>query len=588
MKRLARAAVLLAPLLVCCETERAGERLVNSCSEDFECSSGESCDEDEGRCVRESALSPYTFYVQVEPTMRPELVSRSSEPPRSLESEADLGMITVPRAARVRGTVSGADGGTLEAEVSFRRTPGAPMYLREPRTAFTRRADGDRFAALLEPATFYDAFVVPLGTAASSYPPRMFQIDTSEQRDVPLSYEAQITVRGTLLPDQTLRPLRSPFEGHRVRLRAKSDGAVVSSLDTLDPNGEFTIRVKKEVADNLPAYELVLDLLKGAPPWIATLAIDGRRLSAQGTATVTIPAIPPPVPMRVRVLDDNERPIPADLTFVSSYQAPTGDVPIPERDWCRLRNQSSSPPTCSARLSIPVPFGDEQFEILPGNYAVYVTPRAGPRGQRFTALSTTESVTPQENGEVLGPVGYEELPRSRRYEGRIISETGGAMPDVSVEARALSVPHPTFGELAAYNRSAAAVSAADGTYQLALDVGSYDLVAVPPAGSGFPWFVLPNRFVHQGGKYDIKIATPVLVRGQVVDDRGAPLYAANIEAFALVSGEQGDRPIRIARASSDDAGTFVLYMPPQIGDAPPPSLDGGVMDAGRRSDGAQR
>lgn len=581
-----RRALLLASLLSACEPAGRGEQLVNSCMQDFECSDDERCDEAEGRCKRERALAPYTYYLQVESTSNPELVARTVSAPRTLDVESELDALTVRRAALVVGTVEGRDGGAIEAEISFARQSGLPAYLRDSRSVYTRRNDGHRFAALLDPSTFYSALAVPLGEAASQHPPRAFEVD-SAQRDAGLRYSPLTEIRATLLPDQTITPGgRSPFEGHRVRLRAKEGGAITSSLATLTATGTLTLVVEQTVADNLSAHELVLDLLRDGQPWTATLAVDGRRLSSQGMATITIPAIPARVPMKVRVIDDDKREnrVGADLTFVSNYQPPADGTPMAERDWCRLRNQSSTQPTCSARLSFAVPSGEQEFALFPGYYDVFVTPRDVPT-RRFTTLATSENVTPQENGEVLGPVVYK-VPPARRYVGRVSNERGAAIAAVSVQAHALGVARPDE-RATAFNRSASTRSEDDGSYALPLDVGAYDVVAAPREGSGYPWFVLPNRFVSQTGVYNIRIPAPVLVRGSVVDERGAPLYAARVEAFALVPGAQGERPVRVARASSDDAGTFVLYMPPQIGDAPPASLDGGVMDAGRRSDAAR-
>lgn len=588
--------MLCASLLVAgCRSSSVTRPLNNECTEEFECADTESCDPELGRCVRARAEAPYDYALQVLTVGNGRgLVPRTFDTRRQLDQAVVLeNPLRVRRAVQVTGQVIASlpmamgerKPTAFEAELAF-FPQNVPEYLAPALSVFTYYTnDGQTFTASLSPDTLYDVQVIPLGKLASeNVPPRRFALDSARPPQQ-LTYPPLTPLRGRILPEMQPPPGEdSPLYGLRVRLQRKDDDSVVSSVQALDRQGYYELLVEggPENPIDLSAHELVLDLFGESLPWTATLAIDGLKLLADGMlSTVTIPNIPSAAPLLIEVTARaGGRPVASDVTFVSTFQPPPGEPVIPGRDWCRLRSPGSVTFSCRAEQSVTVTQTTE-VRLLPGHYQLIVRPSGGGgAGVRLATAQRQESVLPQRDGEVQGPVRIE-LDPALTYQGKIVSPLGEVMPQVTLTATALNLPDRTFGLLAAYNRSSETVSNRRGVYQLPVDVGSYDLVATAPEGTGFPSYCAPNRFLSPSdpANVDITFSSPVVAQGRVVDEQGSPVFPARVEAFAIVEDESGERALRIARAESNDAGQFVLYMPSRIEDgkrAPVLSMDGGV------------
>lgn len=588
MTRRWRAALVALVLVAACSDSSLPEPVVNSCLQDFECLDGELCERTLGRCVAERASAPYPYVVQVVTNDNADgLVERTLSARRTLERSLELGPLAVPRAVRVRGSVLPPDApDPIPAEIAF--YPQSDMsYLAPARSVFTR-VEGTRhmFTASLDPNTTYEVRVIPLSTASRRYPPSSFTISTqTSPLEQPLALPTSVSFSGRLLPETSPPPgQRSPLVNLRVRMRAKESGEFVSSVTTLGEAGEYTLYIAPKVLSTLAEHELVLDLNDlDRPPWVTTLAIDG--VSLRNNAAITIPNLPVRTQVRVRVQSELGGDLAADLTFLSSFQPPPNELPMTTRDWCRPKPSNNVVFRCATREAIAFGGPEKVVELLPGYYEIFVSPNS-PIGasERATTKRFEGNVIPTEDGMPSGPVSFD-LSAAELYTGAVQGPQRQAMPLVSIAANALNIPNerePT----AAYNRTSEVVSGAKGEFRLPVDIGSYDLVATPPEGTGFPWFVYPNRFVSnapaESRAFAIDIAAPVVVRGRVVDAQNRPIYSANVEAFLILQNGGSERALRIARTTSSDAGTFALLMPPSIKqDFLPNALDGGVpLDAG--------
>lgn len=568
------------------------EPVANSCTQNFECASSDRCDRELGRCVSPQADRPYPFVVQVVTDGdREELVARTWNQPQILREAPDLGDLRVRDAVRIDGRVIGSVGAPpLQAEVAFFPRRAAP-YLSPTLSAFTHLEKGEHvFTAQLDPNTTYDVRVVPLGRSDSRrYPPHPFVVST-ETSDLTesLVYPQTVAFSGFLL-EETPLPSGTPsrLADFTVRLRERASMGFVSSVGRIDEDGRYELYVVPEVLADLSKYELVLDLLPGGQPWLTTLAIDGERLRAD--APLTIPDVPERVRFAINPLTQSDTLVPsAEFTFISDFQPPSDQAVRPQRDWCRLRASSNVSFRCSTQVTFAVN-GEDELSLLPGYYEIFVSPNVDVRSaNRVAAQRRTESILPQPDNLVQGPVTYE-LESSELYTGRVISPLREPMPLVTVTAYALNLADKELGDVAAYNRTSQAVSDAMGRYSLAVDVGSYDLIAAAPEGTGFSWYVAPNRqLTGENPTVSIPMTAPVVARGRVVDERGEPVFQARVEAFAIVEDQTGERALRIARTESSDAGTFALFLPPRIKHDPEPlagGLDGGValtsgLDAG--------
>ena len=587
-------------ILAGCRSSSVARPLVNECTEEFECANTASCDSELGRCVRERAEAPYDYALQVLTVGNGQgLVPRTFDTRRRLDQSVVFDRpLRVRRAVQVTGQVSASLPGPMgeptptpfEAELAF-FPKNVPDYLAPALSVFTYFTNqGQTFTASLSPDTLYDVQVIPLGKLASEHvPPRRFALDTARPPRE-LTYPPLTALQGRIVPEMQPPPGEdSPLRGMRARLQRRDDGSVVSSVQALDRQGYYTLVVANDAERpfDLSEHELVLDLLGENQPWTATLAIDGLKSLEQGMlSTATIPSIPALAPLLIEVTArSGGRAVASDVTFVSTFQAPEGEPVVPGRDWCRLRSPSTLTFRCRAEQSVTVREPTE-VRLFPGYYQLIVRPSGqGSGGVPLATFSQPGSVLPQREGEVQGPLRIE-LDPAQTYQGRILSPLGEPMPQVTLTATALNLLDPELGLLAAYNRSSETVSNRRGIYRLPVDYGSYDLIATAPEGTGFPTYCSPNRLLSRDDPttVDIVFGSPVVAEGRVVDEQGSPVFPARVEAFAIVEDESGERALRIARAESNDAGVFVLYMPSRIEDgrqAPVLSMDGGVgLDAG--------
>src|SRR5690606_38803068 len=124
--------------------------------------------------------------------------------------------------------------------------------------------------------------------------------------------------------------------------------------------------------------------------------------------------------------------------------------------------------------------GKFEVEVLPGTYEVVVTASGGQHG----VLAETVRFEPRGLEEVRGQVFV--LPPRTPAAGMVVAPDQRAVADAVVQATALGLAVGAV-PAARYSRSADTVSAAEGTFRLGLDVGTYDFVVKPPPESGFPW-----------------------------------------------------------------------------------------------------
>lgn len=586
---------LVALLAVTSCTDPIGPLPRNECTQSFECGE-DRCHPELHVCVRrESAIQPYSVVLQVAPsTAAPGAFAETGSAPQLLDRELSLDAIVVRPAITVIGQVRTPNSERgLEAELIF-----SSMRQRRPLSVVTARMADDRvgFAATLEPNTTYEVLVRPLGRDAKEWPPQTFPFETATERvqPAPFMYDTMTSFAGVLQDRQG--QLQSD---RKVLLRNKRTGSIASSLTRTGLDGTFELKVAPAVLENMAEYELQVGLSDRQDEWRVTITVDGSRLFNGGT--ITVPALPRPVEFIGLVEARSGTPgsgISATVTFSSSFQVPFGQPASAGVDWCLSPGIREPVPrfTCTSSVTVPVdPDGRVRASLYPGYYDIYVTPSAtaSDRSRLATTAPFDASIpiaSTQDSGTFEGT--RLELGPARVWPGVVSGEGDERLRSVRVTASALGLwLRNELPEIARYNRSAEALSDPDGKFELAVDTGHYDFIATPPEGSNFPSFCEPNRQVVaadsvDAGRLGVHIRAPVVVRGNLVTDRGVAVREARVDAFAIVPDlRRADltRTLRIGSAVSTDAGTFVLYLPPQIGeDSPlgPLSLDGGLLDAG--------
>jgi len=113
----------------------------------------------------------------------------------------------------------------------------------------------------------------------------------------------------------------------------------------------------------------------------------------------------------------------------------------------------------------------------------------------------------------------------------------------------------------------------DGRFAVSVDPGKYDFFIRPEARSHYPWLVLPNVEVPEGG-LDLqrrRITLPFVYRGDVVvDDTMNRVPGALVRAYASVSvtdpgtGTTRTAVVPVAEARADDTGAFELLIPASL------------------------
>jgi hypothetical protein len=579
------ARLLSCTLLAACSTDiEPVQPLINQCTQPFECGTQDVCDPELKMCVRKQADEPYAVAFQVVPSDDADtLIDRMTLETQELTGELMLGQVRVPKAVVVDGRVL-SEGKSREAELAFVPRNARPYLSVSVSASTLRLGDGVGFRARLEPNTQYDVQVYPLGTDSVLLPPHTFAIATGpgdSQIDLTYGGELRAAFRGKLVD-----AAGAAQPGRKLRLREKRSGTTVSSLGTVAADGSFSLVTKASVLGNLASHELMIGLEQTRTPWLTHLTVDGARLRPD--TNVIIPVVPAPVRFIGSVEAGNgNREVGAEVTFLSRFPPPSEQARVNGRDWCRASLDGGV--ACAADLTASVVGRELMVDLLPGDYDVFVRPSSERSPSQPAATTAGGSVGIETQPDAGAQSGWRfALDTAKIYSGVVTSPSDRAMPFVTVTAQALGLPgNPgEVGTVGRYNRTAEALSDRSGAFRMAVDLGYYDFLATPPAGSGFAWISWPNRLIGDVAveTATLKVDAPVIARGTLLTSEGRPVAQARIDAFAVVRDlrTDGERAVRIAQAVSDDAGVFVLHLPPRVGKPEPDAgMDAGVgLDAG--------
>jgi hypothetical protein len=216
---------------------------------------------------------------------------------------------------------------------------------------------------------------------------------------------------------------------------------------------------------------------------------------------------------------------------------------------------------------------DKQFEfaieVFPGKYQVVVSPPDFKCGR----FARTLQIPAQTSAEAAAPVVIA-LPSPAYIEGKLQTADGEPVIGGTVYAEALGregIDLADLTSLTAYNRSNHATTdeKEKGTFRIPVDLGSYDLIAKPPAGSGFAWQVFHD--VNIGNRItfyrDIEIGRPISISGQLVyatsGSAKSALKGATIRAFGIIVDDNDKIPTRaieVATTTADEKNAFQLLV----------------------------
>jgi len=549
--------------------ESAPKVVRNHCSTDGECSGASRCDEGRALCVADEVETPYLIALQVankSPTNGK--VRRHTFEPFMLTKSDTSADFTIPVGVTASGFVGalGMDGNrvAVRAELTFMPMSdheGAPVA---PVVATCRDSldamDGTNLRVTLATNTRYEVTAIPLGDGSTRLPPAYFSFDTKESARFDFVFPEVEPFRGFVLDE-----MGTALEDLWVRVVHSKTRTVLSSIGIVGKDGKLELFVNPSVlgGDDYH-FEVSLD---PARAWDSVIEVDPSRVDAEKDNTLVLPVVPRFVRFRGIVEKSADvRLSSADLTFVSDFPIPNVPGEVGNRDFCRSTIPGDVRPPFRCRSVRRGTTGDNgRFEValLPGDYRVFLSPATdGENVNRATTLAGTAVIETQAaDGPQRGQVYM--LETGLRYQGMVRAPDGSPVENVLVRAVALGVVG-YLDEVAAYNRPSETVTDEDGRFNLAVDVGLYDLVARPAVTSGYPWVYVANRVVNvKDGPLEVAslLPIPVLLAGTLKED-GQVAAGASVDAFALVPGEGGRRAVPIARTTTDEQGRYTLLLSP--------------------------
>jgi hypothetical protein len=538
----------------------------NSCESDSECRSGR-CDLARGMCVTEP-----THTMRVGLTVTPASDPYGNRPlpvsfaPMQIEGPSETTLV-VPLGVAVRGLVR-SGGEPVSASIVFTllsEIPGGPTTSIEAQTLGQPISEGGvtfNYSAHLLPGRVYDVAVEPNAEWRAQLPPLRFRFESPP--------EGTQSVQNFEYPEElaTVRGILADADGNEqsnmlVRAVEPTSGRVISS----------TFMTGSEGAPGPGHFEI--RLAPGTESWFFSINASTERIQ-EGHLAPTFLVDPSGLIEEdgvVRILmpsDIGERSfryagtvesVPtqgiegATLTFVALDVVDDVTGVIGTFRNMATTNDCEDPKTC----------GRFQIDLLPGTYEVVVTP-----GSEYGVLREMLRIDDVDgDGQVQGQSF--QVPTRAPYAGSVRTQLGEPMFDALVRGQARgSTFGGTLSDVAVFARSNESYTDANGYFNLPLDVGLYDVVVEPPAGTNWPWALGLDRAI--GGSAapidDVfELGTPVPLTGRAVYESGtgAPLGNAVVNAYAIIETSTGDtRTVQIGRATTDMDGQFTLLLPPSL------------------------
>ncbi len=552
----------------------------NTCVSSSDCGTSR-CDTALGLCVRD-ATDAYSFTLKLTlPASldegRPALVTAVGPfTASSGDALVDVQLRTpVPVAGRVR---TFDDGTPIEADIVFTPRvavlgPGLPTITVPAMGAASLSGENPRtrendYATQLVPGISYDVEIRPRGADIARFAPRraVLGLDTAQRFDIQLLPSAAHFILSGRVVDHL-----GVGQGDLEIRAIDALGRVVSSVATTSSeegdSGGFTLHVDPTITPWV--------LRISAPPAsreqaaFPTITVDPSVLANEGTREA--PRVRILVPSAgdssvcfvgiVEIEEEGSTPVVgANVTFrsreisdavtrlVGTYSIEVESVAGPP--WGRIG--------CSGE---PLPPGGFEARVVPGTYDIEIQPIESELGVYASSPTASVPIYDQTYGHIF------RIPLRPRLSGTVQESTGEPMIGARIRGVPLHQPVPMVRDNEAWhlNRPGEAITDGEGSFQLPLDVGVYDLIAESPEGSGFPWVVRPGFTMAARERTEVfDVHHPVALRGRARFENGAYVAGAEIEAYAIVWTSTGERVVPVGRATTDAEGEFLLLLPPEF------------------------
>jgi hypothetical protein len=546
---------------------------MNSCVYDSDCAS-KHCEA--GLCVMTGA-KPLNVTLEVTPKRMPD----GSQPfpivsaPFALQSGGPASFelhLPVPVPVRIHN-----DNRQVDAQVTFR--PDMDSNLRAKSTQITTGSSGPTAApsdvsALLLSGVTYNVFVQPVDSRLPPYSRKLDVPGDAQGLDVDyatIAWQTHKFVVRNAPPGQLALRARALAGGQLVSNSVPVNGDAVSL--SFDPNG---LPYQLEISASEPA-RATADTAQCAQsaPLVPTFSVAATDLTAdpsdKNVLAIQLPTLPEALAYSGTVS------LCADQTKSANSTETT--LPMAFKTAALYLGGGASKVSASFETSAQATWDDVDktftfcSRVLPGDYVVIVTPPANVTCEIFAERRALAAQS--------GPNEYSGVTLTMRtpatLSGKVVTPDGTPMANASVDLVALGIADVTLAvddpTVPLYNRSRQGTSAADGTFKIQPDVGSYDVVVKPPSQSNFAWRII----------YDVDVASrtaafatvvdltaPVAVSGTLHYTDGMKsdqrtLASADVHAYTIVNeGQPTARSVEIARTQADDNGKIMLLMSPDL------------------------
>jgi hypothetical protein len=556
-----------------CSFEKAGASpQMNRCVYDSECDS-KHCEG--GLCVM-TGTKPLNVTLEVTPKRMPD----GSQPfpidsaPFALQSGGNASFdLNLPVAVPVR--ISNGDK-QVDAQVTFRPELNSSFIAKT--TQMTTGSSGPTAApadvsVLLLTGVTYDVFVQPVDPRLPPYTRQL-----TVQGDSP---RLEVDYATISWQQRKFLVRNAPPGAINLRARATSGGQLVSNsapvgtdpvLLSFDPNG---LPYQLEVSAAEPG-RTGADASQCAQTsqLVPTLSVAAKDLVADATdksvLVIDLPTLPTP-----GLYSGAITLCPNQMATVNSAAT---SLPMSLKTTALNFGSSSMKVTGSFQIASQASWDEDakQFRfctrVLPGDYTVIVTPPANISCEIF---AERRLLSPDDSGDIADAMLTLRTPGT--LSGKIVTPDGMPMANASLDLIALGTPGVTLAvddpTVPLYNRSQQGTSAADGSFKIQPDVGSYDFIVKPPAQSNFAWRVIYDVDVASRSTAFatvVQLTAPVALSGTLHYINGSEtdqktLASAEVHAYTVVDEDQPTaRSVEIARTQADENGKITLLMSPDL------------------------
>lgn len=554
----------------------------NACDE--ACAGGASCVG--GACV--AAKTSYPFFVEITPPSTSSFAPSTTFAYCSADTNGGVRNLDLPAPAVISARIDAAavactGGKPIGVSLRLERTgalPGAAPGIYEARGA-PSEATPDGVTLRVPPGT-YDVYVAPTDPCVIDqlppYPVGTRTFGAGAQK-LDVVYATGLPRFHVTLLDETGAPLGAgaaadAIEARDLTLIDTTTGRVVSTTaNTCGHESSATLTLAPAVAraPNDPlahAYLLRVAPTKRVcngvtPPLVQpSYDVDFAGLSVDGSATGTVS-----VQRASRV---------ASVEAIGEVRAVVSSAWVAAS--LLLESTTLEMPS-GAKLGTPFfvlnskseTSGKYYVNAPPGTYRALVVPDLASAYSVWAA-----EVTLAKNK----PLAVIQLPLKAPVQGMIAAPDGTPFTLGSIDGLAIDDSSP--GALPKRSRNVSLTAPGGLNFSLALDRGTFDLVARLPVASGFPWMLVPDVDVPQRTTATPSLLlgsltppAPVRISGVVRDPNGAPIAHAWVRARAVMlgAGAKSDpstcsftnaRAVAVGETLTDHEGRYELLLPADV------------------------